>query len=114
MLSDPGIHYTSTTPIDNPHGAGWEFTCPECGYHAQYYKPAGYKDFRLEILNAGAPHARHVSSQGDSTTGSEWAMRPTSQTDEVEEQWLPPHLRRQIEEILKKFDVNKGSSGHLQ
>lgn len=113
MFSEPYIHFTSITPIDKPHDAGWEFTCPECGYHAQYYKPAGLKDYRLEILNVGAPHARHVSSEIEPPNSSEWRVPPSRQNDESEEQaWLPLHLQLQIEEILKKFDVNS-SPGYL-
>lgn len=113
MFSDPGIHYTNTKHINKPHGFGWEFTCPECSYHAQYCKQADLQDYRLEIMDPGAAHARHVSYQVDPTIGSEWLKVSSRQNDEAEEQtWLPLHLERQIEEILKKFDVNKGLSGH--
>jgi hypothetical protein len=106
-------HLTATHRVSKRGISGWEFVCPECGYHARYWERTQPGLQNLEILNTGDPDARHTSSS-PLVSSCEWEIDPLMEGIEdfpedpvvaaEEESWLTPELRMQLENIVKAFD----------
>lgn len=103
------IHQTETRRIPDAEGGGWVFNCRNCGYQARYRMEQGMP--KLEILDLGDPQARHSNNHSPVSDFDEWSACVMdfqeevleSEADpnaEVEEDWLTPDLRQQIEEIM--------------
>lgn len=88
------IHYTvayqAETENINPKVQAWDFNCPHCNYRATYVK-RNPKLSILTIWDVGDLQVRH---------------RNSLESEQKEEMWLTPQIRRQLEDLLQ--DVNMG------
>lgn len=106
MLSnEPLIHRTITRKVRDGQQAGWEFECPICGYRARYIARFHASSPQLEILHIGDTQARHLSDQVQMKWTEHQPVRVMEiDENDVDETWLTPQLRQQMEDLLK--DVN--------
>jgi hypothetical protein len=105
MFNDAQLHYSTASLIGSNNYEGWEFTCPLCAYHARYHRLTERGEYSLEIIDAGETQVRHVSAQGEPAGRSDWTIPATHPGGDVDEEaWLTPHIRQQLDLILKKFD----------
>jgi len=107
------VHQTKTNRIFTAEIEGWEFSCHLCGYKAQYITNAG--EHILEVLSAGDPHVRHMSSPVYDMArddGMAWSAEPYTVDEDLpdsdDEVWLPPQIEQQLIEILSRFDGGEG------
>jgi hypothetical protein len=75
----------------------WEFTCDKCSYLAIYTVHFPWRDcFVLKTIDYGDLQAIHLNDV--------LRCRKAGEPPNDDESWLTPELRKQIEDIIDKFD----------
>jgi hypothetical protein len=107
------IHQTHTQKIHDSSNEGWEFWCPQCSYQARYITKNGHEARILEIIDDGDPGVHHTSTSTEygvfsgaglsAEDSNNWSEAKKSKKNEI---WLPSHLERQLEDILRRSDKN--------
>lgn len=103
------IHHLVTSRLQHADEYGWEFSCTECTYRAQYRIIEDTDQLEFAIIDIGDSNARHMSramspgyAAADPEGGPVYPVSDSADRDDpAGEEWLTPALREQIEQILR-------------
>lgn len=89
----------------------WELSCPHCDFEALYRREPVSGEYVVHIIRRGERNVAHASAELERIARRGQRQEPRTRTETKSparetslENWLTPHLREQIAEVLEPLD----------